>query len=125
MIEHLDAKLRLFLLATPACLILIGLAYDVHIACSRQYKEMTSALQRSACLPFATGMWGEKKIGSRVLVISVIAGAIGSPTSSIRRGLMDERDYLQFPKKLKSKILISSSLNIIGIIWIAVNFLIE
>ena len=124
MIEHLDLKLRLFLLATPACLILIGLATDVHIACSRQYKEMTSALQRSACLPFATAMWGEKKIGSRVLVISVIAGAIGSPTSSIRRGLMDERDYRQFPKKLKSKILISSSLNIIGIIWIAVNFFI-
>ncbi len=69
-------------------------------------------------------MWGEKKIGSRVLVISVIAGAIGSPTSSIRRGLMDERDYRQFPKKLKSKILISSSLNNIGIIWIAVNFFI-
>ncbi|AJQ50379.1 MULTISPECIES: hypothetical protein [Pseudomonas] len=124
MIEHLDLKLRLLLLATPACLILIGLASDVHIACSRQYKEMTSALQRSACLPFATAMWGEKKIGSRVLVISVIAGAIGSPTSSIRRGLMDERDYRQFPKKLKSKILISSSLNIIGIIWIAVNFFI-
>jgi len=38
---------------------------------------------------------------------------------------MDERDYLQFPKRLKSKILFSSSLNIIGIIWIAVNFLIE
>jgi len=125
MIEHLDLKLRLFLLATPACLILIGLATDVHIACSRQYKEMTSALQRSACLPFATGIWGEKKIGSRVLVISVIAGAIGSPNSSIRRGIMDERDYLQFPKRLKSKILFSSSLNIIGIIWIAVNFLIE
>ncbi|EKT4560258.1 hypothetical protein I5S84_03695 [Pseudomonas putida] len=124
MIEHLDLKLRLLLLATPVCLILIGLASDVHIACSRQYKEMTSALQRSACLPFATAMWGEKKIGSRVLVISVIAGAIGSPTSSIRRGLMDERDYRQFPKKLKSKILISSSLNIIGIIWIAVNFFI-
>ncbi|EKT4453732.1 hypothetical protein N5K35_21170 [Pseudomonas sp. GD03651] len=124
MIEHLDLKLRLLLLATPVCLILIGLASDVHIACSRQYKEMTSALQRSACLPFATAMWGEKKIGSRVLVISVIAGAIGSPTSSIRRGLMDERDYRQFPKKLKSKILISSSLNNIGIIWIAVNFFI-
>lgn len=124
MIEHLDLKLRLLLLATPACLILIGLASDVHIACSRQYKEMTSALQRSACLPFATAMWGEKKNGSRMLVISVIAGAIGSPTSSIRRGLMDERDYRQFPKKLKSKILISSSLNIIGIIWIAVNFFI-
>ena len=125
MIVHLDLKLRLFLLATPACLIFIGFASDVHIACSRQYKEMTSALQRSACLPFATGMWGEKKIGSRVLVISVIAGAIGSPTSSIRRGIINEQDYLQFPKKLKRKILISSSLNIIGIIWIAVNLIIE
>lgn len=124
MIEHSDLKLRLFLLATPACLILIGLAVDVHIACSRQYKEMTSALQRSACLPFATGMWGEKKIGSRVLVISVIAGAIGSPASSIRRGIMDEQDYLNFPQRLKRKILTSSSLNIIGIMWIAVNFFI-
>ncbi len=38
---------------------------------------------------------------------------------------MDEQDYLQFPKKLKRKILISSSLNIIGIIWIAINFFIE
>lgn len=124
MIEHLDLKLRLFLLGTPACLILIGLATDVHIACSRQYKEMTSAFQRSACLPFATGMWGEKKIGSRVLVISVIAGAIGSPASSIRRGIMDEQDYLNFPQRLKRKILTSSSLNIIGIMWIAVNFFI-
>ncbi len=125
MIEHLDLKIRLLLLSAPVCLILIGFISDVHIACSRQYKEMTSALQRSACLPFATGMWGEKKIGSRVLVISVIAGAIGSPTSSIRRGIINEQDYLQFPKKLKRKILISSSLNIIGIIWIAVNLIIE
>lgn len=78
-IDHLELKLRLFLLGTPICLALIGHVSDVHIACSRQYKEMTSALQRSACLPFATGMWGEKKIGSRILVISVIAGAIGSP----------------------------------------------
>lgn len=123
MIDHLDLKLRIFLLATPACLILIGLATDVNIACSRQYKEMTSALQRSACLSFATGMWGEK-IGSRVLVISVIAGAIGSPASSIRRGIMDEQDYLKLPQKLKRKILTSSSLNIIGIIWIAVNLFI-
>ena len=68
MIDYLDVKLRLFLLGTPICLALIGLVSDLHIACSRQYKEMTSALQRSACLPFATGMWGEKKIGSRILV---------------------------------------------------------
>jgi hypothetical protein len=67
---------------------------------------------------------GGEKIGSRVLVISVIAGAIGSPASSIRRGIMDEQDYLKLPQKLKRKILTSSSLNIIGIIWIAVNLFI-
>lgn len=37
---------------------------------------------------------------------------------------MDEQDYLKFPQKLKRKILTSSSLNIIGIIWIAVNLFI-
>lgn len=125
MIEHLDVKLRLFLLGTPICLALIGLASDLHIVCSRQYKEMTSALQRSACLPFATSMWGEKKIGSRILVISVIAGAIGSPASSIRSGLLDEQDHLQLPEKLRRKILIASSLNTIGIAWIAIYYLMK
>jgi hypothetical protein len=70
-------------------------------------------------------MWGEKKIGSRVLVISVIAGAIGSPASSIRSGLLDEQDHLQFPEKLRRKILIASSLNTIGIAWIAIYYLMK
>ncbi|AJQ50381.1 MULTISPECIES: hypothetical protein [Pseudomonas] len=125
MIDHLDVKIRLFLLGAPICLALIGLVADLHIACSRQYKEMTSALQRSACLPFATGMWGEQKIGSRILVISVIAGAIGSPAFSIRRGLLDEQDHLQFPRYLRGKILIASSLNTIGIAWVAAYYLMK
>jgi hypothetical protein len=70
-------------------------------------------------------MWGEKKIGSRILVISVIAGAIGSPASSIRSGLLDEQDHLQFPEKLRRKILIASSLNTIGIAWIAIYYLMK
>lgn len=123
MFDHLDIKLRLFLLGTPICLVLIGFISDIHIACSRQYKEMTSALQRSACLPYAIAMWGEKKIGSRILVISVIAGAIGSPTSSIRSGLLDEQDHLQFPRNLRKKILIASSLNTIGVAWVAIYYL--
>ena len=125
MIDHLDVKLRLFLVGTPIFLALIGLASDLHIACSHQYKEMTSALQRSACLPFATSMWGENKIGSRILVISVIAGTIGSPASSIRSGLLDEQDHLQFPRKLRRKILIASSLNTIGIVWVAAYYLMK
>ncbi|MNE41345.1 hypothetical protein D3C80_1354100 [compost metagenome] len=125
MIDHLDVKLRPFLLGTPVCLVLIGFASDIHIACSRQYKVMTSALQRSACLPYATALWGEKKIGSRIIVISVIAGALGSPASSIRSGLLDEQDHLQFPKDLRRKILIASSLNTIGVAWVAVYYLMK
>jgi hypothetical protein len=70
-------------------------------------------------------MWGEKKIGSRILVISVIAGAIGSPASSIRRGLLDEQDHLQFPRHLRRKILIASSLNTIGVVWVAGYYLMK
>lgn len=121
MIDHLDFKLKLFLLASPFCLGLVGLAIDLRIACSREYKIMTSALQRSDCLNFATRLWGERSISSKIFVISMISSELMSPASRIRRGSLDAQDYLQFPKQLKRKIIISAWLNITGFTWLMLN----
>lgn len=124
MIDHLDIKLRLFIVASPFCLGLTALAMDFQIASSQQYKEMVKALHRSPCLSYAITLWGEKSIRSRMLVIFMVAGAITFPISSIRRGLLDKEDYEQFPRPLKTKIIIASWLNTTGFTWLVINYFI-
>ncbi|MBA6111433.1 MULTISPECIES: hypothetical protein [Pseudomonas] len=124
MIDHLDIKLRLFIVASPFCLGLTALAMDFHIAISQQYKQMVTALHRSPCLSYAITLWGEKGIRSRMLVIFMVAGAITFPISSIRRGLLDKEDYEQLPKPLKTKIVIASWLSTTGFTWLVINYFI-
>ncbi|NIF18986.1 hypothetical protein F3J43_18500 [Pantoea sp. Cy-639] len=121
MIEQLEFKVRIFLLASPFCLGLVGLALDLHIACSRDFKKMTSALQRSECLSLATYMWGERSIKSRVLVVSMISSELMFPNSRIRRGSLDVQDHMQFPKPLKRKIITAAWLNVAGFTWLITN----
>jgi hypothetical protein len=122
MIEHLDIKLRLLILASPFCLGLLSLAADAHIACSSQYAKMAKALSRSKCLSYAVALWGEKNIRSRLLVIFMITGAITFPKSSIRRGILDARDYDQLPSNLRTKLVVASWTSTIGFIWLTINY---
>jgi hypothetical protein len=59
-----------------------------------------------------------------MLVIFMVAGAITFPISSIRRGLLDKEDYEQFPKPLKTKIVIASWLSTTGFTWLVINYFI-
>lgn len=120
MTDQFDIKVKLFLLASPFCLGLIGLAVDLHIACSRDFAKMTSALQRSACLPFAK-LWGQQSIRSRVLIISVISTELMFPNARIRRGSLDAQDYMEFPRSLKKRLVIAAWLNIVGFTWLIAN----
>lgn len=122
MIDHLDFKIKLFLLAAPFCLILIGFAVALRIACSNHYKIMTSALPRSHCLVFATHMWGERSLSARLLVIAMISSELKSPTSSIRRGSLDIQDYQAFPEQLKRQIILASRANMLGFAWLTFNY---
>lgn len=122
MIDHLDVKLRLLLLGTPFFLALAGLVSDLHIACSSQYAKMAKALSRSKCLSYAVALWGEKNIRSRLLVIFMITGAITFPKSSIRRGILDARDYDQLPSNLRTKLVVASWTSTIGFIWLTINY---
>lgn len=121
MIDNLDFKVKLFSSAAPFFIGLTGLAMDIHIACTRHYKIMTSALQRSPCLSYATTLWGETSLRSRVLVISMIAGTLTSPKFCIRRGSLDAQDYRAFPHRLKKRLIISSQLNVAACIWLTFN----
>jgi hypothetical protein len=122
MIDHLDIKLRLLILASPFCLGLLSLAIDIQIACSRQYASMTKSLSRSKCLSYSVALWGEEHIRSRLLVIFMITGTITFPKSSIRRGILDARDYDQLPRNLRAKLVIASWANTIGFTWLTINY---
>lgn len=123
MIEDVDWKFRLFILASPFCLSLIGLGVDLYIACTRHYRVMTTALQHSECLSYAICLWGEKSVKSRMLVIAMIAGELMFHTASIRRGSLNAQDYTHLPKRLRSKLVVGSWLNAIGFIWLMLNSL--
>lgn len=123
-LDHLDIELRLFILASPFCLGLLSLAADTHIACSCQYATMTKALHRSKCLSYATATWGENNIRSRLLVIFMITGTITFPKSSIRRGILDARDYDQLPRNLRTKLVATSWASTIGFVWLTINYFI-
>ena len=122
MIDHLDIKLKLFLLISPFIIGFISLAMDLRIACSKEYDVMIAALQRSACLPFITTLWGEKSIRARVLVITMVGGVIAFPTSSIRKGALDPLDYQNFPVSIKNKINTASWLNTVAFTWLTADY---
>ncbi|MFI7855799.1 hypothetical protein ACIF8Z_02260 [Pseudomonas promysalinigenes] len=121
MTDQLDVKVKLFLLAAPFCLSLIGLSLDLYIACSRDFKVMTSALQRSDCLPFAKFLYGQQGLRSKTLIISVISSELMFPNARIRRGSLDAQDYLEFPKGLRTRMVIAAWFNIAGFTWLIVN----
>ncbi|SNB75569.1 MULTISPECIES: hypothetical protein [unclassified Pseudomonas] len=122
MIDHLDIKLKLFLLTSPFIIGFISLTMDLRIACSKEYDVMIAALQRSACLEFITTLWGEQSIRARLLVISMVGGLIAFPTYHIRKGALDPLDYQNFPASLKKKINTASWLNTIAFTWLTVGY---
>ena len=83
---------------------------------------MTKSLSRSKCLSYSVVLWGEENIRSRLLVIFMITGTITFPKSSIRRGILDARDYDQLPINLRAKLVIASWANTIGFTWLTINY---
>lgn len=121
MIKSLDIKLQLLFLATPFILRLTGLAMDLRIAGSKEYKIMIEALQRSACLPFIVTLCGEKTLRARMFVTFMVAGVIKYPKSSIRQGMLDAQDYEQFPPSVRKRIVAASWLNTVAFGWLIIG----
>ncbi|WP_367598742.1 hypothetical protein [Pseudomonas fulva] len=122
--NDLDNTLKLFWVASPFILGFTALAMDLHIACSKGYATMTTALQRSPCLAVFVATWGDKSVRARILVVFLVAGAMTSPKYSIRKGALDHQDYDQFPSRLKIQIITASWLNTIAAFWLCAIWLI-
>lgn len=123
MIEQLDFRITIFLLAAPMGIALTTFLIDMRIVCSKQYDLMISALQQSAFLPSTLGFWnGHKSIIARILVITAVQGIFLLPRFHIRKGRLDEDDFKNFPRYLKLKIVSAIWLNIIGFSWMMLGY---
>ena len=95
---------------------LIGLAMDIHIACSRNFQVMLTALEKSSAAVRWIQIWGTRNLISRTMVATAMAGAIARPRYFLVRGLLDAEEVAKFPEYLRRRMKISAFLTTVGFV---------
>ncbi|QHW08385.1 hypothetical protein [Pseudomonas putida] len=121
--EKLEPIVTLALLTPPIILIATGLALDLCLTKSRYFREITSSLQRSQCLDTVRKTWGEHSRTTKLLIIFQLSGAMAISKSSIRRGLLNEKDVAEFPKNIRQIMVLSAWLGWISFAWLIIGAL--
>ncbi|MFB4392099.1 MULTISPECIES: hypothetical protein [unclassified Pseudomonas] len=121
-----SASWRLVVLLPPLVVALVGLGINAHIAGSRHFKVMCSALGRSRCLHEELRRGGAFTVKLRVLTVCAMTGVFLCPGLSIGRGNLDPEDYREFPDYLKRRMKVAIACMAIGMGWSAfMYFLVE
>ena len=100
----------------PFMIALIGVAMDMHTACSRNFEVVLTALQKSPAAIWCVETWGTRGLIPRTLVASALAGAIARPRYFLVRGLLDAEEVAEFPEYLRRRMKVSNFLSTIGFI---------
>lgn len=101
----------------PLLVGLIGVAMDIHVACSRNFQVLLTSLQKSPAAIWCVDMWGTRDLVSRTLVASALAGAIARPRYFLVRGLLDADEVAKFPEYLRRRMKISTFLSTVGFVF--------
>ncbi|CAM4016299.1 hypothetical protein [Pseudomonas] len=105
----------------PFVIALSGVAIDVHIACSRHFEVMCTALQNNRGLEQQIQLWGRRGVMSRTLVVASISGALAWPSTGIGRRVLEVEEIHELPTYLQRRMKVSCWLTLVGGIWLMIG----
>nr|WP_314873796.1 hypothetical protein [uncultured Pseudomonas sp.] len=108
---------RWAIIMPPLPMLVIGLAIEYHIACSRHFPVMCRSFGRSPLLVSEMSASSTLTAGSRVLIVAGMTAAIMWPGFFVRRGQLHPDDSIQFPPYLKRRMQIAMRLILTGLAW--------
>lgn len=115
--ESWPPLLRLALLLGPFVTGFSGLAINVQIALSRDYKVALSAITSNPYLEQMKPVWEEGSLRSRCLLLSAVSALVTFPKLYLYMGWLDEQELKSFPPCLKRKMTVALWLIFIALLW--------
>jgi len=122
--EYWPPLLKLAFLIGPFFIGISGLAVNVQIAMSRDYKIALSAITSNPYLEQMKPVWGGGNLRSRCLLLSTVSALVAFPKLHLYMGWLDEQELRDFPAYLKRKMIIALWLIFIALLWSLVGYII-
>jgi len=114
---------KLAFLIGPFAIGFLGLAINVQIAVSRDYKVALSAITSNPYLEQMKPVWGGGSLRSRCLLLSTVSALVAFPKLHLYMGWLDEQELEDFPPCLKRKMIIALWMILIALLWSLVGYL--
>lgn len=124
MSDKLSPSITIVSLSPAMIAFAVGLTLDLQLASTRNFHLIISSLQRSQCLSTIRTTWGNYGTTSKLLVIFQLCGAMAFCEQSIKKGLLDATDVLEFPKHMRRKMVLSAWLGWLSFSWLMVSAII-
>lgn len=110
--------IRIAILLVPFVMAVVGLSITTHIAATRQFEVLRTALQNSKGFQDNVRAKGTLTLKFRALIVAGAAVFLLWPDWAIRKGLLDPDDNINFPDYLRRRIRISFWLETPTFIWL-------
>ncbi|MNE00994.1 hypothetical protein D3C80_934200 [compost metagenome] len=120
--ESWPPLLKLAFLIGPFAIGISGLAINVQIAMSRDYKVALSAITSNPYLEQMKPVWGGGNLRSRCLLLSTVSALVAFPRLHLYMGWLDEQELKDFPTYLKRKMIIALWLIFIALLWSLIGY---
>lgn len=120
--ESWPPLLKLAFLIGPFAIGMSGLAINVQIAMSRDYKVALSAITSNPYLEQMKLVWGGVNLRSRCLLLSTVSALVAFPRLHLYMGWLDEQELKDFPPFLKRKMIIAVWLISISLLWAFIGY---
>ena len=114
---------RLAFLIGPFVIGFLGLAINVQIAVSRDYKVALSAITSNPYLEQMKPVWGGGSLRSRCLLLSTVSALVAFPKLHLYMGWLDGQELKDFPPCLKRKMITALWMILIALLWSLVGYL--
>lgn len=114
------------MLLVPWLLMLAGLGTHAWVARSRHFEALVAALPSSYWLQISFLMWDANSYRGRFHITTMVSGVIFWPIKNlhIRKNKLDPADIANFPKNLRTTLLLANSLFWSGgVLAVVANFM--
>jgi len=119
-IDAWPAVVKLSFVMVPVVVCFSGVAMNVYITLSRDYKIACSSITSNPDIESLKVLWGGSSFKWRYLLICAIGWLVAFPGLKLRRGRLDADELKAFPPDLKRRLVMSLWLTMIGFGWMAV-----
>jgi len=115
-------SIQLIFAVLPFVLIFIGVIIILLVAWGREYEIVDSSIKSCSYLEQLKAGIGAKSYRARWMVVCGVCAIMVFPAYHLRLGLVSSCEIRNFPSGLKSKLVIAAWMNMIGVFWLVIAF---